>query len=58
MLSVKVQMEDNDRDGVIVTPTGRDNVVLGDGGVHRHASTSCLTQQADRRTVTVTMTRR
>jgi outer membrane protein OmpA-like peptidoglycan-associated protein/Ca2+-binding RTX toxin-like protein len=28
MLSVKVQMEDDDRAGLIVTPTGRDNVVL------------------------------
>ena len=40
MLSVKVQMEDDDRDGVIVTPSGRDNVVLENGAVerrlHRH----------------------
>ena len=31
MLSVKVQMEDDDRDGVIVTPSGRGNTVLEEG---------------------------
>ncbi|CAM5793933.1 LEPR-XLL domain-containing protein [Rhizobacter fulvus] len=30
-LSVKVLMEDDDRDGVIITPTGRDNTVLENG---------------------------
>ncbi len=34
MLSVKVQMEDDDRDGVIVTPSGRGNTVL-EGGFDR-----------------------
>lgn len=31
MLSVKVEMLDNDRDGVIITPSGRDNTVLENG---------------------------
>jgi Ca2+-binding RTX toxin-like protein len=33
-LSVKVQVQDNDRDGIIVTPSGRDNVVLEDGATY------------------------
>jgi Ca2+-binding RTX toxin-like protein/outer membrane protein OmpA-like peptidoglycan-associated protein len=31
MLSVKVQIDDNDRKGVIITPSGRDNMVVEDG---------------------------
>ena len=33
MLSVKVLMEDDDRDGVIITPSGRGNTVLENGPV-------------------------
>jgi Ca2+-binding RTX toxin-like protein len=33
MLSVKVFMNDDDRDGVIITPTDRGNVVLEDGAI-------------------------
>ena len=41
MLSVKVQIDDDDRKGVIVTPSGRDNMVVEDGaslesGSHRY----------------------
>jgi hypothetical protein len=54
MLSVKVEMVDNDRDGVIVTPSGRDNVVLENDPAFGDSFTVALAQ-APSAPVTVTM---